>query len=144
MIKVITDLNYIKQKSENLTSDEIKLTLPDIIKELEESLDLKRGIGLSAIQIGIKKRVAIIRIGEKKINLINPRIMDKHERFKKVGEGCLSIPGLFIDTIRYNLIVVENDGKNFSAEGLEAVAIQHELDHMNGVTILERKWKRRK
>jgi len=139
--KIITDLNFLKQKSTSATPFEIK----SIIKDLEDSLDVGRGIGLSAIQIGINKRVAIIRTKGEKIDLVNPIIVEKSEKILVKKEGCLSLPYLYIDTRRYNKVIITCD--NFTLKrykGLTAIAIQHETDHLNGLTILDRKWRKRR
>ncbi len=146
------DIQFLKQKSEILSQIELEqphtvtgITVVNMfIKDLEESLDLTRGIGLSAIQIGIPKRVAIIRMPNLKLDLINPILLEKYDKFRFQGERCLSLPGLSIDTIRYMNIVIRNgDGKELSFYGLESVVVQHELDHMTGLTILNRKWRKR-
>ena len=139
--KIITDLIYLKQKSEEVSLEQVE----NIVKDLEDSLDGQRGIGLSANQIEVLKKVAIVRIPNKEpINLINPKIIEKIERFRVKKEGCLSIPGLYIDTTRYKQIIIENNGEKYSVYGLEAVAIQHEIDHMEGKIILDRKWRKRR
>lgn len=151
-MKITTDLKYLKQKSEEIKFQGIESEpcemVETIIKDLEDTLaDKKTGIGLSAIQIGIPKRVGIIRIPNKEpINLVNPIILEKYDKIRLKQEACLSLPGLYIDTIRYKGIVIENGVKRekFVAYGLEAVAIQHEIDHFNGLTILDRKWKKRR
>lgn len=138
-----TDINFLKQKSEPVELG--NLFIKSVIKELEESLDLDRGIGLTAIQIGIPKRISIIRMPKLKLDLINPILLEKYDRFRFQGEKCLSLPGLSIDTARYMDVVIKNgDGRTLNFYGLEAVVISHELDHMNGLTILDRKWRRRR
>ena len=137
--EIITDIKYLKQRSEEITISEVD----SILNDLKESLDLKKGVGLSAIQIGIPKQVGFIKIKDKEIVLINPNILEKENRFRMQQEGCLSLPGLYIDTIRYEQIILENNGRRYIAYGLEAVAIQHEIDHMNGILILDRKWRKR-
>jgi len=139
--KIVTDIVYLKQKSEEVKIEEIET----IVKDLEDSLETQKGIGLTAIQIGILKKVAIIRIPNKEpMNLYNPKIIEK-EKPIKFSERCLSIPGLTILTRRYNTIIWENgDGQKYSADGIEAICVAHEIDHMNGLTILDRKWRRRK
>ena len=138
---IVTDIIELKKVSEEVELKEVD----NIVKQLEEELDKhKTGIGLSAIQIGLIKKVAIIKLPKKeKIVLYNAKILEKSEKFRFKNEGCLSIPGLYVDTRRYNQITVENNGEMFCSYGLEAVAIQHEIDHMNGILILNRKWKRR-
>ena len=136
--KIITDVNFLKKKSEKAGF----LESLKIIKDLEDTLkETKNGIGLSAVQIGILKRVSIIRIGDFKLNLINTEITEKSDTIKFPGESCLSLPGLLIDTRRYNYIRL-NNGKLY--KGLVAVCISHEIDHWNGLTILQRKWKKQK
>ena len=139
--KIITDITYLRQKSEEVSLEEVG----NIVKDLEDSLTGQRGIGLSAVQIGILKRVAIIRIPNKEpINLINPIIIEKEGKFRVKNEGCLSIPGLYVDTARYKQILVDNSGEIFVSYGLESVAIQHELSHLCGRTILDDKWRKRR
>lgn len=142
--KIITDINILKQKSEEVTL----LELQNIIKDLEDTLKEYKGYGLAAVQIGVLKRVGIIRFGNKKIDLINPVILEKNEKFRHREEGCLSIPGLRVDTIRYADIIIENgidvDRSRFALYGLEALVCQHEIAHMNGRTILDDKWRKRR
>ncbi len=137
--KIITDIRLLRQKSSQIEPKEAQI----IIKDLEDSLDLDKGIGLSAVQIGIPKAVSIIRMEKVKIDLINPKIIDKTDRIRFRGEKCLSLPGITVDTTRYLYIIIENEGNQYSVQGLEAVVIQHELDHINGLTILDRKWRKK-
>ena len=136
---IITDLNFLRQKSLDVTKDEAK----EIIQDLEDSLDLNKGLGLSAIQIGIAKNISIIRYGDVKIDLINAYIDGKDNKFRMKCEGCLSLPGLYIDTTRYDEILIYNNGKREEYSGIIAIAVQHEVDHCNGLTILDRKWRAR-
>ena len=137
---IVTNLKSLRIKSEEVSSKEAK----EIIKDLEDTLkDCPTGVGLSAIQIGIPKKVSIIRLEGLRLDLINPEIIEKDGRFKKKKEGCLSFPGLYLDTIRHNTITIINNGKKETYYGIIAVAIAHEIDHMRGITILDRKWGRR-
>ena len=140
--KIITDIVYLKQKS--IPIDSLHL-IPTIIKDLEDSLKEVKGIGLTAIQIGIPLQVAIIRIPNKEpINLYNPKIIEKSDPIK-FNERCLSVPGLDIITRRYENVFWENgDGRKYASYGIEAIVVQHEIDHINGLTILDRKWRRRR
>jgi len=140
---LITDIKILKLKSHSVEFGHP--FVKDVIEELEDSLDINRGIGLTAIQINIARRVAIIRMPRLKLNLINPILLEKYDKFRFRDERCLSLPGLSIDTIRYMDITVKNgDGKTLSFTGLEAVVVQHEIDHMNGLTILDRKWRKQR
>jgi peptide deformylase len=148
-IPIRIDIKYLKQKSEEIIFNGIESEPCEetarIIKELEDSLDLTKGIGLTAIQIGIPKRIAIIRMPRLKLNLINPILLEKYDKFRFKGEKCLSLPGLVIDTARYKDIVIKNEnGKKLSFYGLQAVCVQHEIDHFNGILIIDRKWRKRR
>jgi len=136
---IVTDMTILKTKSSPATPDEVQA----ILQDLTDTLDLKRGLGLSAVQIGILKNVAIIRHDGVKIDLINAYIVEKDNKIRIQGEGCLSLAGIRVDTRRYANIIINNNGKTEEYAGLMAVAIQHELDHANGMTILDRKWKAR-
>jgi peptide deformylase len=114
-----------------------------IAKELLSILDSSaNGIGLAANQIGHNKRVCVIKVN-KPIVFINPVITS---RFGKTlfNEGCLSFPGDYIITERYTHISVKADNHPrtifFSAEKdlLECVCIQHEIDHLDGITMYDR------
>ncbi len=138
--KIETDIRLLRQKSSQIEPKEAQI----IIKDLEDSLDLDKGIGLSAVQIGILKRVSIIRMKGCNLNLVNPKILEKGNRLRFKEERCLSIPGLSVDTARYKQISIENgDGKKYVLYGLEAIVCQHEIDHLNGLTILDRKWRKK-
>lgn len=140
---IVTDINFLRKRSELIEKDKVS----SIVKDLEDSLDLKKGVGLSAIQIGLPFRVGIVRLSKCKLDLWNPNIIEKSYRFRFQGESCLSIPGLYIDTVRYRDIVIENgDGSRYSLEGMEAIVVQHEISHFNGKLIIDKgiKWRKRR
>lgn len=129
---IITDENLLRVKCEDALPEEVG----ELIDKLERELVRHgSGIGLSCPQIGIAKNVAIVRINDKyKINLVNCRIAEKFDPEIFEEEGCLSFPGKFVKSLRYKEIhVVENmdEVNNFIAQGLVAVVVQHELDHLN-------------
>ncbi|WP_141431236.1 peptide deformylase [Bacillus sp. 03113] len=97
------------------------------------------GVGLAAPQIGIKKRIAIVDIDDESgtIELINPEII-KTEGEQTDPEGCLSFPGLYGKVSRPNYVKIKaqnRKGKSYTleAEGFLARAIQHEMDHLEGI-----------
>ena len=118
-----------------------------LLHELRES---ENGIGLAANQIGINKRVCVINVKEPLV-LINPKIVDKSEETFVFPEGCLSFPDSKVKTIRYESIVVEADNHegqlSFSAnskdinDAFECVCVQHEIDHLDGITMFDREFK---
>jgi len=97
------------------------------------------GIGLAASQVNVHQRFMVIDISEEKdqpLVFINPEIVeaDGHQVYQ---EGCLSVPGIFADVTRANVITVKaygRDGQPFelSTDGLLAICIQHEMDHLEG------------
>lgn len=152
---IVKDLVILNRKSEPVMS---VVEANDIIKQLEEELAKCNGYGLSAIQIGIPKQVAIIKSskGNGFINIINPEVKEKEDEFIFNGEGCLSFPDIFGKTKRFEQFVIVNkviDGDIFRDEvqyypcidhgdkeslvDYESLAAQHEIDHFDGLTIMD-------
>lgn len=147
MIKI--PLQYPKDK-EILTS--ISLEVQDlhdehvqtVIQDLKDTLNNSDGAGISAIQIGEPLRICVINYGGKSYTLINPVITwtrNGPHSTKKFLEGCLSVPGKYIEVERPQKVIceyIDENGNNQQlAEGgwLSAI-IQHELDHMDGTCAL--------
>lgn len=97
-----------------------------------------KGCGLAAIQIGIPLRFAWFIFQDKESTLLNPEIILLEDPFINKGEGCLSIPKVWTDVKRYNRIEYISHGKKRKAEGIKAVIIQHEVDHMNGILNIDK------
>ena len=131
-------------------ADELRATL-------EEALVKYGGIGISATQLGIKKRACLIKFGEEDIFLLNPFITERSKDGFLFFEGCLSIPSTMekpVRTIRANYIVVQTDnlgeirfeinpeedraGDKVSEDTMKTVIVQHEIDHLDGITIKDR------
>ena len=135
---IITDESALRVKCEDVSSDEVDQLRIQLEKELKLSGDRgSPGIGLAAPQIGIAKRMAIIRLNNIEINLINATIVDKYDEMIFEGEGCLSFPGKIVKSKRFNEIRVINgcEPSNFVATGMLAVVIQHELNHLEGILL---------
>jgi peptide deformylase len=103
------------------------------------------GIGLAATQLGVMHRVLVYRIGEDAplAALVNPEIQWSSRDLETVEEGCLSLPGVHVDVERPLHVLVrarDEDGEEIEIEasGLEARVIQHEVDHLDGVLMLDR------
>ena len=99
------------------------------------------GVGLSANQVGIDRRVCVINV-VRPIVLVNPKIVGKFGK-SYFQEGCLSFPGQVVVTERWTDIVVSCQGGkelvfSFEKNPLECVCVQHEIDHLNGVTMFDR------
>lgn len=118
------------------------------IKEMLQTMYSADGIGLAAPQVGIHKQLIVIDINLDKpdippLVLINPKITKSGNDFGQAEEGCLSIPGVYLDVSRPETIEVSyknEQGKptKLSTDGLLARVIQHEMDHLNGVMFVDR------
>ena len=115
-----------------------------LVTDMAETMYAAPGIGLAATQVDFHQQVIVIDISEDKNDLqvlINPRITRKDGK-QQYEEGCLSVPGVYETVTRAESITVEavgRDGKPFAleAEGLLAVCIQHEMDHLLGKVFVE-------
>jgi peptide deformylase len=103
------------------------------------------GLGLAAPQLGISQRLLVYRVGfdAPLIALVNPEIEWSSEEDETMEEGCLSIPGVTVDIDRPVYVRIrargeEGEQRRVEASGLEARVIQHEIDHLDGVLILDR------
>jgi peptide deformylase len=103
------------------------------------------GVGLAAPQLGISQRLLVYRIGPDAplIALANPRLEWTSDDSEVLEEGCLSIPGISVDVerpvhVRVQALDEEGGERLIEASGLEARVIQHEMDHLDGVLILDR------
>jgi len=116
-----------------------------LVDDLFETMRAAKGVGLAANQIGVARRVAVVDIGEDNpppLVLINPVIVERGDEEETAEEGCLSIPDIFGDVTRSTRVVVEaldQDGKRtrVEAHGYKARAIQHEIDHLDGILFLD-------
>ncbi len=110
-----------------------------LIDDMFETMYQAPGIGLAAIQVNVHKRLMVIDVSEDKsepLCFINPEILEKSGE-EQMEEGCLSVPGVFETVTRAEAIRVhalDRDGNSFEmpADGLLAVCIQHEIDHLDG------------
>jgi peptide deformylase len=103
------------------------------------------GVGLAAPQVGLSQRLLVYRVGQEAplIALVNPELEWSSDDAEEAEEGCLSIPGIGVDVDRPVHVRVRardeyGDLRVVEASGLEARVIQHEMDHLNGVLILDR------
>ena len=100
------------------------------------------GLGLAAPQVGVLKRMYTYDVGDGPAVLINPQIVDSHGEWT-YDEGCLSIPDVHVEIVRPKVVTVQGidlDGKEVVLEGDELMGrlIQHEIDHLDGVLMLDR------
>ena len=113
----------------------------ELINAMSEIMYKYQGIGLAAPQVGVLKRIIIADIGDGLLPLINPVILEEEEQDNQ-EEGCLSLPGIQVGITRSHNINV--NGFNFDGNevtiplnGMLARVVQHEIDHLNGVLIID-------
>jgi len=135
---IITDQHKLREHSRETSLEEINdIALISQLKEACKSA-WTVGLGLTAIQIGIPLRAAWLIIANQETILINPKIIRITNRGKYIKEGCLSIPYKWTSVKRAFKIRYLNDEKIYTAKGLKAQIIQHEIDHMNGILNIDR------
>jgi peptide deformylase len=127
------------QKVKDPQAPEIKTLILDMLETMEKN----NGLGLAANQVGQLASVCVIKAEGKTHIFINPRLKSKSWSKIVCEEGCLSFPGKFIPVKRSKKIKVEafsKDGVKFvlKAEGLFSRAIQHEVDHLDGILFIEK------
>ncbi len=123
---------------------EVDEAIRRLIDDMAETMYAAPGIGLAATQVDVHKQVIVIDLSEDKNRLmafINPRIVE-HDGLQDYEEGCLSVPGIYETVRRAAKVKVEaldRDGAPFTleAEGLLAVCLQHEIDHLKGKVFVE-------
>ena len=116
--------------------------LQRFLKDMAETMYAADGVGLAAPQVGVSKRIVVIDVGEGLIEMINPVIVKK-EGSVIGGEGCLSVPDYEGEVERAEYVECEFTGRNgrrmlLQTDGLLAIAVQHELDHLDGVLFIDK------
>ena len=124
--------------------DEVRALVDDMFDTMYDA----KGIGLAGPQVGVSRRVIVLHVEEEsgppnRVALVNPRVASRAAKKEKLAEGCLSIPGVEGIVARPVSVVVEGmdpEGRDVrvEAEGLFARALQHEIDHLDGVLFIDR------
>ena len=133
--------NPILKKQSNPIS-KIDKNIKKLLQDMFDTLAEAEGVGLAAPQVGENVRLIVLNMGDGPFEIINPVIID--EVGEQVGvEGCLSVPGFYGDVTRFLQVTVggiNSKGKKVkvTGEGLLARALQHEIDHLDGVLYRDR------
>lgn len=133
--------DLLKTRCQEVTSFDEKLHT--VLDEMAQIMRSENGIGLAANQAGYLARAFIMLDNKGKLwEFINPRIVES-EGFQQINEGCLSAPGVFVSVPRAASVTVvaqNRNGEEFKVVcfEIEAVCIQHELDHLDGIFYLEK------
>jgi peptide deformylase len=122
----------------------IDRSVKKLVKDMSETLHVEEGrVGLAAPQVGVSLRVAVICLPEgEDIILINPEIVRRKGR-RLVSEGCLSIPGYVgelyrAETVTAKALDIKGKEVRIKADGLLSQALEHEIDHLNGILYVDR------
>jgi len=116
--------------------------IPRLIEDMKETMLSAEGIGLAAPQIGISKRIVVVKDDDNIHEVINPEIINLEGRVLDI-EGCLSLPGVYGEVERAEKIQLKGLNKagnsiELTAEGMSARAFQHEIDHLEGILFVDR------
>jgi len=112
-----------------------------ILAQMAETMYKAEGVGLAAPQVGINSQFIVVDVGEGLVKLVNPQILLKEGK-SILEEGCLSLPGITVKMERAKKVKVkgwdeEGNGVEIEGKGLLAHAFQHEIDHLQGVLIID-------
>lgn len=132
----------LKKRAEPVT--EVDESIRRLAADMAETMYAAPGIGLAATQVDVHKRVIVIDVTEDRSGLtvlINPEILEKDGECVS-EEGCLSVPGIYdkitrAERVRVRALNLQGEPVEFAAEGLLAVCIQHEIDHLDGKVFVE-------
>ncbi|MCL2881316.1 MAG: peptide deformylase [Coriobacteriia bacterium] len=135
----------LKQQSTEVTPEELK-EMRDLVMDMGRTMYENEGCGLAAIQVGVPKRLLVYDVSEEQDDLcalINPRVVSRSKKCETADEGCLSFPDLYEPIERATSVRVEGlDAKgkpvSIDAEDFLARVLQHEIDHLEGLTMLNR------
>jgi peptide deformylase len=116
--------------------------LRELVKNMFETMDLAKGIGLAAPQIGRTERIAVIGVDAARFAIINPQVVEFDAKRAKAEEGCLSIPDVYGDVerpARVKVRAVNLEGETFEVEAGDLLArcLQHEIDHLHGKLFID-------
>lgn len=136
----------LRQSSKRIAK--VDQSIRQLVREMLQTMYSENGIGLAAPQVGVNKQLIVIDCQPEEpatqpLVLINPEILGYGQKLCRIQEGCLSIPGVFLDVIRPETVLVAFKDENgrpqkMQASGLLSRCIQHEMDHLHGVMFVDR------
>lgn len=138
------DSELLKQTQNNFDFNNPLCDPVELAVKLNECMKNNNGLGLSACQVGIPLRVFVMRVdGEDPYALFNPRIVNQSDNILSMKEGCLSFPFLFLSVRRPDAVRIRYQTANGQTTtqqfiGMSARVALHEMDHMEGITYLNR------
>ena len=144
--KIITEPNKILREK-SLLVENVDKDLQTLMDDMLETMYAVPGIGLAAIQVGVRKRVIVLDIDQKEgaknpMYFVNPEIIEKSKNNSVYEEGCLSVPGQFAEIERPDKCSVKyldyyGKPQEITVQGMLATCIQHEIDHLEGILFID-------
>ena len=137
---IVTDINVLKTKSTSVDDSDDLVAIKKLM--VDELLSHDNGFAIAAIQVGIPKRIIAIKGDEDVKFYINPEIIDAYDPYITT-EMCLSFPDKVVTVKRFQYCQFKDSQRptGYVAEGKTAQAIQHEIDHLDGLTMFDREYK---
>lgn len=131
----------LKERAESIS--DINSEIEGVVKEMFRVMYEAKGIGLAAPQVGVSKRIITVDLGNSPLALINPIILERDKEKERMEEGCLSLPGIEVDVERpYRVFIkglnLKEKEVEIEAKGLLARVFQHEIDHLDGILIIDK------
>lgn len=132
--------DVLRERAQKVTK--IGRNIEKLLDNMRDTMYAYKGVGLAAPQIGVSKQVIVVDVGEGPVELINPEISDM-DGSETDTEGCLSVPGIMGEVsraVRIRVKGLDRSGNkvDLQAEGFFARALQHEIDHLNGILFLDK------
>jgi len=143
MLKILKYPNdFLRQKAKEV-EDFRKPELAKLVFDMVKTMEIEKGIGLAAPQVGSDLRICVAKVDNVPYILINPKIKSKSRKKEIFEEGCLSFPGKFFPVerpVKVKIKARDISGKKIKikAEGLLARVLQHEIDHLDGILVIDR------
>lgn len=143
MLKVIKYPDEKLRKKTEEVKDFKDRRLAELVSDMAKTMESEKGIGLAAPQVGSNLRICLARVDNVLNILINPKIYSRSRKKEIFEEGCLSFPGKFFPVERPVKVKIKSrdaSGKKMKirAEGLLARVLQHEIDHLDGILVIDR------
>lgn len=132
-----------------LVIDPLAQEIQDLLPKMVKTMHKEHGVGLAAPQIDVSLRLAVAEVDDQVYYLINPEITSRSQTQIVSEEGCLSLPGEYFPILRSEIVTVRYQNekglpKKLRATGFLATVIQHEVDHLDGILIINRFTKQKK
>jgi len=133
----------LRKESEEVSEEEFGVELDKHMDSMLVKMFELNGVGLAGVQVGDHRRILVIDAGSGPVKIVNPEILEPSEEKVTYTEGCLSLPGLRLDVERSKYVKLKyftpfGEAKEGVFPDIHAAIIQHEIDHLNGKTLLDK------